>query len=78
MNITETFTIYAHIPNETDDRWVFTAASSTEVLINVNARSCPCDVTDLRRLRAIIDHFIEAETVTEASTLAAIAAEFEE
>jgi len=78
MNITETFQVYAHEPNDGDGRWVFVDASSAEVLVNVNGRSCPGDVNDLRRLRAIINHFIEAEEVTETSTLAAIAAEFEE
>ncbi len=78
MNITASFHVYAHVPTEVDDRWVFIAASTGEVLVNVNARSSPCDVDDLRRLRAIVNHFIEAEEVTEASTLAAIAAEFEE
>lgn len=78
MDITESFSVYANTPDEGDDRWVKVIASATEVLIQVNGRSAPCDETELRRLRAVVNHFLDAETVTEASTLAAIDAEFEE
>lgn len=76
MNITETFQVYAREPTESDGRWLFVDASTSELLVNVNARSVLLGVTELRTLRAIVNHLIEAEEVTEASTLAAIAAEF--
>lgn len=78
MNITETFQTYVHEPTNDDGRWLFVDASPTELLINVTARTVLCGVTELRTLRAICDHLLTAEEVTEDSTLAAIAAEFEE
>lgn len=78
MNITESFQINVQETTPADGRWLLVDASPTEVLVNATGRTCVCDVTALRKLRAICDHLIEAETVTEASTIAAVAAEFEE
>lgn len=78
MDITESFQIYVRETTPEDGRWLFVDASPTEVVINTTARTCVCGVTELRKLRAIINHLIEAETVTEASTIAAVAAEFPE
>jgi hypothetical protein len=78
MNITESFQVYARASTVEDDRWLFFDASSTEVLGNISLRTVSLGVTELRTIRAIVNHFIEAEEVTEASTLAAIAAEFAE
>lgn len=78
MNITESFQIYARETTPEDGRWLFVDASPTEVVINTTGRTCSCNLTSLRTLRAVIDHLIEAEEVTEESTLAAVAAEFEE
>jgi hypothetical protein len=78
MNIIEAFQIYALESTPGDGRWISLEASSTEVLVNVNGRTSPVGVTEARKLRAVLDHFIAAEEVTEASTLGAIAAEFEE
>lgn len=75
-NITESFQIYAREATPDDGRWIFVDASPTEVVINTTARTCSCDLTALRKLRAVIDHIIEAETVTQASAIAAVEAEF--
>lgn len=76
MNITGPFQIYVQETTPADGRWLFVDASATEVVINTTGRTCACDLTALRKLRAIVDHLIEAETVTEASTIAAVEAEF--
>jgi len=78
MNITESFQINVQEPTPADGRWLRLDASPTEVAIYASGRSGQCDVDGLRKLRAIIDHLLEAETATEASTNAAVAAEFEE
>lgn len=78
MNITESFQIYVRETTPEDGRWLFVDATPTEVQLNTTGRTVLCGVTELRKLRAILDHLIEAETVTEASTIAAVAAEFEE
>lgn len=78
MTITETFTAAIRVPDPGDGRWFQFDASPTEVQCNISGRWVPCSVDDLRKVRAIVNHFIEAEEVTEASTLAAIAAEFGE
>jgi hypothetical protein len=79
MNITEAFQLYVIETTPADGRWLLVEADpTTGVSLQITARSEPCGVTELRRLRAIINHVLEAETVTEASTLAAVAAEFAE
>jgi hypothetical protein len=79
MNITEAFQVYVIETTPADGRWLlFEADPTAGVSIQVTARSEPCGVPELRKLRAIINHFIEAPEVTEASVQAAIAAEFEE
>lgn len=78
MNITETFQAYALETTPADGSWIYVDASPTECRVNVIGRSSPLTLETARKLRAIINHFIEAETVTEASTAAAVAAEFEE
>lgn len=78
MNITESFNVDIQETTPADGRWLRVDASPTEVLVTASGRTCACDVTALRKLRATIDHLIEAETVTEASTIAAIEAEFQE
>jgi hypothetical protein len=75
MNITESFEYQALETTPGDGRWISIIASSTEVLVNVNGRSSPIDETTAHKLRAVLTHFLEAETVTEASTIAAVAAE---
>jgi hypothetical protein len=78
MNITESFNVDVQEATPADGRWLRVDASPTELVINASGRNCACDVTGLRKLRAIVDHLIEAPEATQASTLAAIAAEFEE
>jgi hypothetical protein len=78
MNVTESFQVSVQESTPADGRWLLIDASPTEVLVNATARTCVTDVTALRKLRAIVNHLIEAPEVTQASMLAAIAAEFEE
>lgn len=78
MNITETFQLSVQEATPADGRWLRVDASPSEVAVVASGRSCAADVTALRKLRAVIDHMIEAETVTEASTTAAVEAEFSE
>lgn len=78
MNIAESFQTYVRETSPEDGRWLFVDASPTDLQVNVVGRTASLGVTELRRLRAIVNHLIEAEEVTEASTLAAIAAEFGE
>lgn len=78
MNITESFQINVLEATPEDGRWILIDASSTEVVINVTGRTAPLALTQARTLRAVLDHFIDAAEATEASTQAAIAAEFAE
>jgi hypothetical protein len=78
MNITESFQINVLEATPEDGRWVLIDASSSEVLINVIGRAAPLGLVQLRTLRAVLDHFIDAAEATEATTQAAIAAEFAE
>ena len=79
MNITETIQVYVLESTVNDGRWLFIDANPTDgVLVNTTARTAPLGVPELRKLRAIVDHLIEAEEVTNASVLAAVAAEFAE
>lgn len=78
MNITEAIQVYVHETTPADGRWMFVEANAPDLVsFNLTGRGLELDVTELRKLRAIVDHFIEAESVTNESLLAAIAAEFE-
>lgn len=78
MNVTESFNIDIQETTPADGRWFRVDASPTEVALVASGRNCGVDVTALRKLRAVVTHLIDAETVTAASAQAAIDAEFQE
>lgn len=78
MNITESFVVTVLDATPEDGRFILIDASSSEVVINATGRTAPLALPAARTLRAVLDHFIDAAEVTEASTQAAIAAEFAE
>lgn len=79
MNITETFQLYVRPTDDGDGRWLYVDADSgspSTVTLNVCNRNVMLTVLELRALGAIAAHLLAATAATEASTIAAVAAEF--